>query len=106
MRLLHDWVLVELEPPRRQTKGGLHLVGPDPVRIARVVGVGPGRRDKKGRLRPTQVKVGDRFPFFKAATETKQGRLLAEKLPEGQELVRESDILFVIEGDGDVEVTL
>jgi co-chaperonin GroES (HSP10) len=105
MRLLHDWVLVELEPAKEVTSGGIIKVGPDPIRIARVLQVGPGRR-YPDRYVPTQVRVGDRFPFFKASTDSKNGRAIAERLPEGQELVRETDILFVIEDGADVEVTL
>jgi co-chaperonin GroES (HSP10) len=102
-RLLSDWVLVELEPAKEATLGGIIKVGPDPIRIAKVLKAGPGRHyvDK---YVPSEVKPGDRFPFFKATSDTKQGRQLAERLPEGQELIRESDILFVIE-EGDVEVT-
>lgn len=106
MRPLHDWVLIELEPEKKVTSGGIILTGPAPVRIARAVAVGPGRMTKKGKLIPSQVKVGDRFPFFKAATETQQGRKIAERLPEGQEAIRESDILFVFEEGTAYEVTV
>lgn len=102
--LRSDWVLVELEPAKEKTAGGIIKVGPDPVRTARVLMVGPGRRFVD-RYVPTVVKVGDRFPFFKATSDTKQGRQLAEKLPENQELIREGDILFIFE-EGEMEVTV
>lgn len=105
-RLRGDWVLVELEPEpkERTTAAGVIQLGPNPVRIARVLMVGPGKR-YRDRYVPTQVKPGDRFPFFKAASDTRQGRQLAERLPDGQDLVHESDILFIIE-EGDVEITV
>lgn len=103
-RLRSDWVLVELERAPERTSGGIVKVGPDPIRTAKVVQVGPGRH-YADRFVPTSVKPGDRFPFFKAASDTRQGRQLAERLPEGLELIREGDILFVIE-EGDVEVTV
>ncbi len=106
IRLRGDWVLVELEPERTRTRNGVIHLGPDPIRTARVLAVGPGRLTrKKGQPIPTGLKPGDRFPFFKAATETKQGLELSLRLPEGQELVRAKDVLFVIE-EGDPEITL
>lgn len=105
LRPLHDWVHVVIEPASNTTRGGLVLVGPRPVRVARVLAVGPGRRDKNGVLNPTQIRVGDRFPFFKAATETKQGYAISLQLEENEALLRESDVLFLME-EGDMEVTL
>lgn len=104
LRLLHDWVHVRVEPARTHTPGGFVLVGPEPIRMAEVLAVGPGRRNKKGKLIPTQVKVGDRFPFFKGASETRQGHALAMLLDENEALLLESDVLFVAEEP--VEVTL
>ena len=104
LRPLGDWVIVELEPASEVSKGGIILVGPQPVRIAKAVAVGPGRVIKS-RFRPTEVRPGDRFPFFKAVTETGKLRPVAEALPEGQEMIQESDILFVIE-DGGSEVSI
>lgn len=106
IRLLHDWVLIQVEDAPETTKSGFVLVGAQPVRKARVISTGPGRRyGKKDVLVPMRLKPGDRFPFFKAATETKQGEMLSMLLPDGQELIRETDVLFVIE-EGDVEVSL
>lgn len=104
-QLRSDWIRVELEPAPERSRGGIVLVGARPVRIARVLQTGPGRRGRKGQLIPMGLRIGDRFPFFKAAADTQQGRQLGELLPEGQELIRESDVLFVIE-EGDVEVTV
>lgn len=106
IRLFGDCVLVELEPEKATLRSGIVLPGPAPVRVARVLRVGPGRRDKKGRLIRMQLEIGDRFPFFKAATDTKQGRALAAKLPEDVRLVRETDVLFVLEPGYDPEITV
>lgn len=97
LRLLQDWVHARVEPAVTQTSGGLHLIGPVPVRTAVVLGVGPGRRDAKDRLIPMQLQVGDRFPFLKAASETRQGHALAMLLEDNEVLIRESDVLFVDE---------
>ncbi len=106
IRLLHDWMLVEIEEiGERKTAAGVLLIGPEPVRKARVLATGPGRCGRKGKLIPITMKPGDRFPFFKAVTETLQGRALALHLPDNQALVRENDVLFAIE-EGDVEVSM
>lgn len=104
-RLRSDWVRVELEPEKKVSPGGIIFTTARPVRIAVVLQTGPGRRGKKGQLIPMDLKIGDRFPFFKAAADTRQGRSLGELLPDGQELIRESDALFVIE-EGDPEISL
>jgi len=106
LRLQSDYVLVELEPARETLRNGLFRPGPDPVRIARVLATGPGRFDKKGRRVKMQLKAGDRFPFFMAVTETKMGRSLAKALPDSVSILRESDVLFVIENGADIEVTV
>ena len=51
-----------------------------------------------------EIQVGERFPFFIAVTQTKQGQMLAQKLPEDQTVVRERDVLFVIPEGVDIEV--
>lgn len=104
LRLLHDWVLAEVEPAPEKTAGGIIIAGPQPIRMATVLDVGPGRRDSKGRLTPTQLRAGDKFPFFKAASETRQGHSLALLLEDNQVLIKESDVLFVDEQG--VRVTL
>lgn len=97
LRPLHDWVRARVDPAPTETAGGIVLVGPPPIRNATVIAVGPGKRDAKGRLTPTQLKVGDTFPFFKAASETKQGYALAMLLDDNEVLIRESDVLFVMD---------
>ena len=103
LRLLHDWILAEVEPAESTSIGGIVLVSPRPIRTAKVLAVGPGKFSKKGVRKPVQVAVGDRFPFFKASTESKQGQALALYLENNQVLVRESDVLFLLQEDLRVE---
>jgi chaperonin GroES len=103
IRLLHDWVRARVEPAPDQTASGIVLVGTQPIRTAEVLAVGPGKRDSKGRLTPMQLKVGDKFSFFKAAAETKSGYQLSMMLDDNEVLIRESDVLFVSDGMAKVE---
>src|SRR6185503_9575841 len=103
-------MIAVLEPADERTKGGIIKVGPDPIRFAVCKEVGPGRifySKRKGRsyLRPSEVQPGDRFPFFKAASETKQGHAFAMLLEDNEVMLRASDVLFVVD-EGKVEVTL
>jgi co-chaperonin GroES (HSP10) len=104
LKLKHDWMLVRIDPAPTQSSGGIHLVGAVPIRTATVLDTGPGRRNRRGVLVPMELKAGDRFPFLKAVTETKQGLALGLLLEEYEALVRENDVLFVMEED--VAVTL
>lgn len=65
-KLLNDVVLVELELDPDVTESGLHLPETrDRLEFdrggdrGRVLAVGPGKRDKKGRINPLTVQVGD-----------------------------------------------
>lgn len=103
-------MIAVLEPEPKATKGGIIKVGPDPIRFARCKEVGPGRTffsKKRGRsyLVPSEVKPGERFPFFKGASETKQGHAFALLLEDNEVLIRASDVLFVVD-EGELEVTL
>ena len=100
LQLRLDWVLVKVDPPETQSPGGILLVGAQPIRMATVIDVGPGKYNRKGVRIPTELQPGDRFPFFKAVTETKQGHALTLLLEDGEALVRESDVLFLAEGEG------
>jgi co-chaperonin GroES (HSP10) len=105
IRPLHDWVLIEVEPPAKK-KGSIILPDPDttPVRFGKVLRYGPGRRLKKSdRLIPAQVKKGERVAFFMATTQTRQGRSLSHSLPDNQALIKESDVLGVLDGNVMVE---
>lgn len=103
-------MIAVLEPSPEVTKSGIIKINPDPIRFAVCKEVGPGRTfwsKKRGRYFtvPSEVKPGERFPFFKGASETKQGHAFAMLLEENEVMIRASDVLFVVD-EGDVEVTL
>jgi co-chaperonin GroES (HSP10) len=77
--------------------GGLLLVRPPLVRTGTVVAVGVGRLFVDEVFRATEVKVGERVAFLAATMDTKQGHQMQGTLGEERALIRESDILFVIE---------
>ncbi|RMD61599.1 MAG: co-chaperone GroES [Alphaproteobacteria bacterium] len=95
-RPLHDRVVIRRIEEEEKTPGGIII--PDTAKEkpiqGEVLAVGPGGRDEEGRLQPMDVKVGDIVLFGKwSGTEVKI---------EGEEVVimKESDILGVIEGTG------
>lgn len=109
IRLFHDWVRIFIEPEQVVSRGGLLMPWVKPIRMARVLAVGPGKHYADGSFVRTELKVGDRFPFFKAATETQQGQALMLRLDDNEALIRESDVLFLIElaeGERDPEISL
>jgi len=92
-RPLHDRVVVRRIDADQKTSGGIII--PDTVQEkpqeGEVVAVGPGARDDRGKLVPTELKVGDRVLFGKwSGTEVKI---------DGQDLLilKESDVMGVIE---------
>lgn len=107
LRLLSDWLLVQVEPEKRKTQGGIIIpdTTSEPVRIGRVVMAGPGRRyiDKLVPM-PADI-VGLRVAFMIAAAQTKQGKAVRSQLALNSELeiIRLGDVLFVVEGE--VEIT-
>ena len=103
IRPLHDWLLVEVEPGKKTfgSSSIVRVVG-DPVSTGKIIAAGPGRHyiDK---FVPTQVKVGERVAFLTALTETGQGKSIGHVIAENQALIRETDVLVVVEGK--VEIT-
>ena len=101
IRPLHDHVVVEpIFSKKAVTKGGILL--PDTAQEkpleGKVVAVGSGQRGKNGKLTSPSVKAGDRVVYAKwSGSEVK----VAEK---DYLIIRESDILGVVEGDGKVSV--
>jgi chaperonin GroES len=82
-----------------RTAGGIII--PDTAKekpmTGEIVAVGPGARDEKGDLVPPEVKAGDRVLFGKwSGTEVKI---------DGEELLimKESDIMGVLEGAADIK---
>lgn len=101
---LHDLILVELEEPEETySNTSIVRVGDEPVRIGKVLAAGPGRR-YQDKFVPTELKVGDRVAFFIAATECGSGPQVNYQLGGNKRLIRENDVLVVVEGKVKVEV--
>ena len=97
-RPLHDRVLVRRVEAEEKTAGGIII--PDTAKEkpqeGEVIAVGAGTRDETGKLVALDVKAGDRILFGKwSGTEV---RLEGEDLL----IMKESDILGVIEGSAEV----
>lgn len=62
---LEDRIIVRIDLAEEKTAGGLYIPTSANERPDRgeVVATGPGRRNKKGKLRPLDVKTGDRVLF-------------------------------------------
>ncbi len=93
IRPLQDRIIVKRVAEEEKTKGGIII--PDTAKEkpieGKVVAAGNGKLQEDGKLRPLDVKAGDRVPFSKyAGTEVKL---------DGEELLimREEDILGVLE---------
>ncbi|ESX80990.1 MULTISPECIES: co-chaperone GroES [unclassified Mesorhizobium] len=98
-RPLHDRILVRRIEVDEKTAGGIII--PDTAKEkpqeGEVIAAGPGARDDSGQLQPLDVKVGDRILFGKwSGTEIK---LNGEDLL----IMKESDVLGVIEGAGEMK---
>jgi chaperonin GroES len=94
-RPLHDRVLVRRVEAEERTPSGIII--PDTVKEkpaeAEVLAVGPGAWTEDGKLRPLEVKPGDRVLFGKWAG--------TEVIVEGEDrlILKEADILGIIEAD-------
>ena len=91
-RPLHDRVVVRRIDADQKTAGGIII--PDTVQEkpqeGEVVAVGPGTRNERGELVPTELRAGDRILFGKwSGTEVKLN---------GEDLIimKESDILGIV----------
>ncbi len=94
IRPLHDRVIVRRLEEERKSPGG--IVIPDTAKEkpiqGEIVAVGQGKLLEDGKVRPLDVKVGDKVLFGKySGTEVKIGN---EELL----VMREEDIMGVIEG--------
>jgi chaperonin GroES len=97
-RPLHDRVLVRRVEAEEKTAGGIII--PDTAKEkpqeGEVIAVGAGTRDENGKLVALDVKAGDRILFGKwSGTEV---RLDGEDLL----IMKESDILGIIENSGEI----
>ena len=93
VRPLHDRILVRRIEEEEKTKGGLII--PDTAKEkpmeGKIIAVGKGKIDEVGKLRPLDVRKGDRVLFSKySGTEIQL---------EGDEhlIIREDDVLAVLE---------
>jgi len=93
VRPLHDRLLVKRIEEEEKTKGGLII--PDTAKEkpmeGKIIAAGKGKVDEDGKLRPLDVRKGDRVLFNKySGTEIQL---------EGDEhlIIREDDVLAVIE---------
>jgi chaperonin GroES len=99
LRPLHDRILVERTELGEQQKGGIII--PDSAKEkpseGRVIAVGPGKRLDDGSLLVPDVKAGDNILFGKYSG--------SEVTVEDNEylILREDEILAVIEGAGDAK---
>jgi chaperonin GroES len=98
-RPLHDRVLIRRVDEADKSKGGILI--PDTAREkpmeGEIVAVGPGARNESGVIVPLDVTAGDRILFGKwSGTEIKM---------DGEELLimKESDVMGIVEGAGAVE---
>ncbi len=95
IRPLHDRIIVERLEEETKTAGGIII--PDTAKEkpqqGKVIAVGKGKKTEDGKILPLDVKVGDKILFGKySGTEIKL---------DGKEflMMREDDVLGVIEGD-------
>src|SRR5436189_5971030 len=94
IRPLHDRVVVERLDEERKSAGG--IVIPDSAAEkpdqGEVIAVGKGKILEDGKVRPLDIKVGDRILFGKYSGQTVKVK--------GDELLvmREEDIMGVVEG--------
>jgi len=93
VRPLHDRLLVKRIEEEEKTKGGLII--PDTAKEkpmeGKIIAAGKGKLDEDGKLRPLDVRKGDRVLFSKySGTEIQL---------EGDEhlIIREDDVLAVLE---------
>jgi chaperonin GroES len=92
-RPLHDRVVVRRIDANHKTAGGIIIpdTAQEKPQEGEVVAVGPGARNERGELIPTDLKAGDRVLFGKwSGTEVKI---------DGEDLLimKESDVMGVIE---------
>jgi co-chaperonin GroES (HSP10) len=107
MQLLHDWLLVRMEPIQEKV-GSLFTVHGERVRKGEVLAVGPGKARADGVRIPMGVEVGEVVVFYREHLEHQQGKQLVSTLKElGDDLglIRVTDVLFVIPPGSKVTVS-
>ena len=91
---LDDRILIRVDEAEKMTSGGLYI--PDTASLTghfrgEVVAIGRGHLDKKGRIRPIELKIGDRILF--AQHTGSKVTLLDEELV----ILREQEVVGVLE---------
>jgi chaperonin GroES len=59
LKPLHDIIIAKRLEPVTRSAGGIELPVTDKPDMAKVVAIGPGKRQEDGSLAPLDVKVGD-----------------------------------------------
>lgn len=98
LKLLSDWMLVQLEPRKDHTVGGIFKPDTtiDPIWVGRILMIGSGRY-YSDKFIPMDCAVGERVCFMAAASDGhKPGIALLQYLNETQRLIRQSDVLLVL----------
>jgi chaperonin GroES len=93
IRPLHNRLIVKRVDEEEKTAGGIII--PDTAKEkpqqGNVIAVGPGKRDDKGKVVPTDVRAGDRVLFSKyAGTEVKLDG-------EDHLIISEDEVLAILE---------
>lgn len=67
LKPLHNIIVIEKIAKSETTPAGIVLIGTGDktTRIGKVLAVGPGVFDEKGKLRPCGVEIGDRIAYNK-----------------------------------------
>lgn len=104
VRLLSDWMLVRVKPGPELTRGGIVDIRAEVVSEGLVLMAGPGRRYVNKFVPMEPGIVGERVAFLTAVADTKQGLEHQAMLGKELRLIRQGDVLFVIEGDTVVEL--
>lgn len=111
----NDWILV-LTDPLAEKHGSIILPGKGSIYTATVLAVGPGteipidhNKPEEKRFIPTDVKPGEMVAFLRWTIESQQGKAVKstfEELGANIALIKERDILFVLELEPDEKVVL
>lgn len=104
IKLMGNRVLVQMDPLKVLSEGGIHYPNSDAVTEndihiwGTVLSTGPGKWAAKAAKRvPMGVEVGDRVLFIRYLAKVETNKSLSGFLEDGQIILEESDILCVEE---------
>lgn len=99
-------LLVTLHPHQKRSSVIELPTNESVVRTGTVFRVGPGKANKNGTIEPMGLEVGEKVAFFRWNQEHKTGKsvqaILEDHLP-GVALINQRDVLFVYDGDIQVD---